>query len=57
MGTNVEEMIKSHIIQRHIIRPTIQLVLMESDEAPMVNQVVYGQPLLEDVLEVLLWVL
>ena len=57
VGTNVEEMIKSHIIQRHIIRPTIQLVLMESDEAPMVNQVAYGQPLLEDVLEVLLWVL
>ena len=47
-------MVESGVVQGHIVRPTIQLVLMEGHQAPMIDEVVYRQPLLEDVPEVLL---
>ena len=46
-------MIKGGIVERHIIRPAIKLVLVEGNQTPMVDEVVYRQPLLEDVAEVL----
>ena len=39
------------------VRTTVQLILVEGYQTPVVNQVVHRQPLLEDVAEVLLWVL
>ena len=54
---NIDQVVQSCIIQRHVVRPAIQLVLMESNKASMVNQVVDRQPLLKDVAEVLLRVL
>ena len=47
-------MVERHVIERHVIGTTIKLVLVESYEAPMINQVVHQQPLLEDITEVLL---
>ena len=49
--------IKGSVIQRHVVRTTIQLILVEGYQAPMVHEVVHRQPLLEHVVEVLLWVL
>ena len=54
---NVDEVVQSNIIKGHVIGTTIKLVFMESNKAPMVNQVVHQQPLLEDVAKVLLRVL
>ena len=49
-------MIESGVVQRHVVRTTIQLVLVESYQAPVVDEVVHRQPLLQDVPEVLLGV-
>ena len=54
---NVDKMVKGGVIERHVVGAMIKLVLMKSYQAPMVHQVVHGQPFLEDVTEVLLWVL
>ena len=54
---DINEVVQGSVIQRHVVSMTIQLVLMESNKAPMINQVVHRQPLLQDVLEVLFWVL
>ena len=54
---DVDEMVESGVIQRHIVGTTIKLVLVESNKAPMVDQVVHRQPILKDVAEVLLRVL
>ena len=51
---NVDQMIQSRVVERHVVGAMIQLVLMESNEASMVNQVVYRQPLLQNVTEVFL---
>ena len=50
-------MIEGGVVQGHVIRPVIQLILVESYQAPMVDKVVHQQPLLEDVPEVLLGIL
>ena len=57
MDPNVDEVIQGCIVQGHVVSATIKLVLMESHQAPMINQVVYQQPLLEDVAKVLLQIL
>ena len=54
---NIDQVVKGCVIKRHVIHLTIQLVLVESNKAPMVHQVVDGQPLLEDIAKVLLRVL
>ena len=41
MDPDVDEMVERGVIQGHIVSPTIQLVLMESNKAPMINQVVH----------------
>ena len=51
---NVDEVVKSGVVQGHVIRPTIQLVLVESHQAPVIDEVVHRQPLFKDVAEVLL---
>ena len=43
-STDIEEVVQGHIIKRHIIHAAIKLVLMESNKAPMINQVVHQQP-------------
>ena len=54
---DIDEMIQSRIVEGHVVGTTIKLVLMESHQATMKNQVVQRQPLLEDVTEVLFRVL
>ena len=54
---DIDEMVESGVVQGHVVRTTIQLVLMESHQAPMVNQVVHRQPLLEDIPKVLFGIL
>ena len=54
MDPDVDEVVKSHIVERHVVGTTIKLVLMERYQAPMVDEVVNQQPLLEDVSKVLL---
>ena len=51
---DVNEVVQSGVVQGHVVRPTIQLVLVEGYQAPMVDKVVHRQPLLEDVSKVLL---
>ena len=50
-------MVKCGIVKGHVVGATIELVFVERHEAPMVHQVVQGQPLLQDISEVLLQVL
>ena len=50
-------MVERGVVQRHVVRPTIQLVLVERYQTSMVDEVVNGQPFLEDVPKVLLGVL
>ena len=54
---DVDEVIQGSIVERHVVGTTIQLVLMESNKASMINQVVHRQPLLQDVSEVFFQVL
>ena len=54
---DVDKVIQGGVIERHIISPTIQLVLMKSNKASMIDQVVHRQPLLQDISEVFLRVL
>ena len=54
---DIDQMIQNRIVKQHIIGTAVKLVLMESHKTPMVNQVIHGQPLLEDVPEVLLRIL
>ena len=51
---DVDKVIEGGVVQGHVVRTTIQLVLVEGYQASMVNQVVHRQPLLKDVPEVLL---
>ena len=44
---NVDEVVQSGVVQRHVVSPTIQLVLVESYQTPVVDQVVHRQPLLK----------
>ena len=53
---DIDEVVESGVVQRHVVRTTIQLVLVEGYQASVVNQVVHQQPLLEDVPKVLLGV-
>ena len=55
--SDVDEVIECGIVERHIIRPAIQLVLMEGYQAPMIDEVVQQQPLLQDVPKILLDIL
>ena len=52
---DVDEVVEGGVVQGHVVSPTIELVLVERYQASMVDEVVNGQPLLEDVPEVLLW--
>ena len=52
-----DEVVQSRVVKRHVVRMTIQLVLVESNKASMIHEVVNRQPLLEDIMEVLLRVL
>ena len=52
-----DEVVQSRVVKRHVVRMTIQLVLVESNKASVVDQVIHRQPLLEDVPKVLFWVL
>ena len=54
---NVDEMVPGDVVERHILRTTVQLVLMESNKVSVIDKVVHRQPLLQDIPEVLLWVL
>ena len=36
-----DEMVERHIVKRHVVSATIDLVLMESHQASMINQVVH----------------
>ena len=54
---DVDKVIEGGIVERHVIRTTIKLVLVERYQAPVVDEVVDGQPLLKDVPKVLLRVL
>ena len=47
-------MVEGGIVQRHVVRSTIQLILVKGYQAPVVDEVVDGQPLLEDIPKVLL---
>ena len=53
---DIDEVVKGGVVERHVVRTTIQLVLVEGYQAPMVDKVVHRQPLLEDVPKVLLGV-
>ena len=57
MSTDVEEVVKCHIIKRHVVGMTIRLVLVESHQTPVMVGVVHPQPLLECISGVLLQVL
>ena len=57
MSPNVNKVVQSDVVERHVVGVTIQLVFVESNEASMIHQVVHRQPLLKDVAKVLLWVL
>ena len=50
---DVDEVIQGGVVQGHVVRTTIQLVLVEGCQAPVVDKVVHRQPFLEDVPEVL----
>ena len=52
--TDVDKVVEGGIIERHVIRSTIQLVLVERNQASVVDEVVHRQPFLEDVPKVLL---
>ena len=54
---DVDEVVQGGVVQGRVISPTIQLVLVEGYQAPMIDEVVHQQPLLEDVPKVLLGVL
>ena len=41
MDPDVDEMIKCGVVEGHVVGATIKLVLVESNKAPMINQVVY----------------
>ena len=57
MHPNVDKMEQSGVVKRHVVGTMIQLVLVESNKAPMINQVVHRQPLLQDISEVFFRVL
>ena len=57
MDPDVDEVVKGGVVEGHIISTTVQLVLVEGYQAPVVDQVIHRQPLLEDVPKVLLRVL
>ena len=57
MDPDVDEMIKGGVVKRHVVSTTIKLVLIEHHQASMIDEVVYRQPFLKDVPEVLLRVL
>ena len=54
---DVDHMIQHSVVKRHVVGPTIQLVLIERYQASVINEVVHRQPLLEDVAKVLLGIL
>ena len=39
-SADVKEMVQHGVVKRHVVRPTVQLVLVEGYQAPMVDQVV-----------------
>ena len=54
---DIDEMVKRRVVERHVVGATIELVLMEHYQAPVVDEVVNRQPLLKDATEVLFRVL
>ena len=40
MDSDIDEMVECRIVKRHIVGATIKLVLVESYQTPMINQVV-----------------
>ena len=54
MHPDVDEVIQSGVIKRHVVGMTIQLILVERHQASMIHEVVNGQLLLEDVPKVLI---
>ena len=55
--SDVDKVVQGRVVKRHVVGTTIKLVLMEGYQASVVNQVVQRQPLLQDIMEVLFWVL
>ena len=53
---DVDEVVESGVVEGHVISPTVELVLMERYQTPVIDEVVNGQLLLEDVPKVLLGV-
>ena len=54
---DVDKVVESGVVQRHVVRTTIQLVLVERYQAPVEDEVINGQPFLKDVPKVLFGVL
>ena len=54
---DVDKVVQGGVVQGHVVRPTIKLVLVERYQTPVVDEVVNGQPLLEDIPKVLLGIL
>ena len=51
---DIDEVVKGGVVQGHVIPPAIQLILVEGYQAPVVDEVVHRQPLLEGVPKILL---